>query len=191
MFWSSATGSACSCGFVNGAHLAGELCDRLRQAAHRDRLDDARFRDLAASGLAMRPDTAVAVRRVAHYGKWLFVQLTVIPTHRQPVDDVVHGRGYRRVVVRHEQHRVCRSGGISQCIPEPGGSTVAAVSLNGGNSSRLSNTLTLIPSGELSPATSASVPLNELSRLSTINNTLMPDINMIPCLYTPGGFRRK
>src|SRR3984957_17408323 len=78
------------CGFANGAHLARELCERLPQAAHRDRLDDARFRDLAApSGLAMRPDTAVAVGRVAHYGKRLFAQLTVIPTHRQPIDGIV------------------------------------------------------------------------------------------------------
>jgi hypothetical protein len=60
---------------VNAVHLAGQLCDRLPQAAHRDRLDDTRFRDPAAlTGLAMRADTAVAARRVADYGKRLFVQ---------------------------------------------------------------------------------------------------------------------
>jgi hypothetical protein len=32
------------------------------------------------------------------------------------------------------------------------------------------------------------VPLTELSRLPTINSTLMPDINMILCLYAPGVF---
>jgi hypothetical protein len=189
MFWGSATESACSCGFVNGAHLAGELCDRLPQTAHRDRLDDARFRDLAAlTGLAMRPNAAVAVRRVAHYRERLFVQLIAIPTHRQPVNGVVHDRGYRRVVVRHEQHRVCRNGGIPQCID-------GAWELDGcrrfakrRQPSRLSNTLTLIASGEFSPASSASVPLNELSQLPTISNTLMPDTNMILRLYASGVF---
>jgi hypothetical protein len=173
----------------NGAHLAGQLCDRLRRAAHRDRLDDARFRDLAAlTGLAMRPNTAVAVRRVAHYGKRLFVQLTVISTHRQQVDGVVHGRGHKRVVVRDERHRVCRSGGIPQCIH-------GAWELDACRRfAERRQFVEAVEHTDPNPVQRAFAdefgkgPQNELSPLPAINSTVMPDINMILCLYPPWVF---
>jgi hypothetical protein len=65
---------------------------------------------------------------------------------------------------------------------------LGAVWLNGGNSSSLPNTLTLIPSTELSPTTSTRVPQNELSPLPVFDSTLMPDINMILYLCPPWVF---
>ena len=137
----------------------------------------------------MRPNAAVAVRRVAHYGKRLFAQLAAVPTHRQPVDGVVHDRGYRRIVVRHEQHRICRSGGFPQCIDGARALDACRRFAERRQFVEASNTLTLIPSSELSPTSSARVPQNELSPLPAINSTLMPDINMIPYPLSTMGFR--